>query len=346
MRAIVYEEFNGPIGIRSVSKPSPGPGEVILKVEATGVCRSDWHGWQGHDSAITSLPHVPGHEMAGELSDIGDEVPDWSPGDRVVVPFVAGCGVCEMCLQGDPQVCPNQEQPGFTQWGSFAEYVKIPYANHNLVTLPSSIDFVTAVSLGCRFTTAYRAVVDRANVKRGEWLAVHGCGGVGLSAVMIGVSQGARVVAIDINPGALELAQSLGAEVTVDGSGDVSAEVQTATGGGAHVSIDAVGSAGVVLNSIGALRRRGRHVQVGLLTGTETPTQIPMDRVIAWELDLLGSHGAQASLFSHLFAMIDNSQLDPSRLVTRRLSLELGAAALEKFDSEPTPGIAVIEPWN
>nr|BFE83119.1 hypothetical protein GCM10020093_057200 [Planobispora longispora] len=180
-------------------------------MEATGLCRSDWHGWQGHDADITRLPHVPGHELAGVLEAVGPEVRGWRPGDRVTIPFVAACGSCTACAAGDQQVCERQTQPGFTHWGSFAEYVAVENADVNLVALPPGMSFTTAASLGCRFATAFRAVVQVGGARPGEWVAVHGCGGVGLSAVMIAAAAGARVVAVDVSAEALRLAGEAGA---------------------------------------------------------------------------------------------------------------------------------------
>jgi len=343
MRAVVYDEFRGPIAVRVVPDPEPGAGEVVLRVMATGVCRSDWHGWQGHDADITSLPHVPGHEMAGVIDSIGSDVEGWAPGDRVTVPFVAGCGMCQSCLAGNPQVCPNQSQPGFTHWGSFAELVRIPFAQSNLVALPDDIDFISAASLGCRFATAHRAVAAQGRVAPGEWVVIHGCGGVGLSAVMIARSVGARVVAVDVNQDALDLAEDVGAEAVVKVDDDVAATVRDLTDGGAHVSIDAIGDPTVVRNSLTSLRRQGRHVQVGLLVGDRASTPIPMDRVIAHELEIIGSHGAQASVLASLVEAIAGGDLDPGRLVTRTLTLEQGAERLAGMNESAEAGIAVID---
>lgn len=180
----------------------------MVDVRATGLCRSDWHAWAGHENL--TLPHVPGHELAGVVESVGAGVTRWTVGDRVTVPFVCGCGRCAWCRSGNAQVCPRQEQPGFTYWGSFAEYVALPAADTNLVALPESVSFAAAASLGCRFATAYRALTGRAGLSKGEWLTVVGAGGVGLSAVMIGKALGANVIAIDRTPGALAAAEALG----------------------------------------------------------------------------------------------------------------------------------------
>ncbi|GIH97916.1 alcohol dehydrogenase [Planobispora siamensis] len=323
---------------------------MVIRVGATGLCRSDWHGWQGHDADITRLPHVPGHELAGVVEAVGAEVRGRRPGDRVTVPFVSACGSCAACATGDQQVCERQTQPGFTHWGSFAEYVAIENADVNLVALPADMSFTTAASLGCRFATAFRAVVQVGGVRPGEWVAVHGCGGVGLSAVMIAAAAGARVVAVDVSAEALRLAEQAGAAHMVDATGadtggdtaggDTAARIMELTGGGAHVSIDALGSAPTCAASILGLRRRGRHVQVGLLPDGRTP--VPMDRVIAYELHVLGSHGMAAHAYAPMLELIGSGALRPDRLVTRTIGLEEAGEALAGIGS--VPGVTMILP--
>lgn len=221
MRAVVFETFGGPVDVRSVADPEPSPGGVVVEVHATGLCRSDWHAWAGHDDGV-ALPHVPGHELVGVIVAVGADVRKWALGDRVTTPFVCGCGTCEWCRSGQAQVCPDQTQPGFTHWGSFAEYVALHAADTNLVAIGDGVPDAAAAALGCRFATAYRALHARARVAPGEWLTVVGAGGVGLSAVQVGVAAGARVIAVDRTPEALALARRFGAEHTVlaDGAGE------------------------------------------------------------------------------------------------------------------------------
>ncbi|GLS31559.1 alcohol dehydrogenase [Mesorhizobium albiziae] len=343
MKAVLFEEFRQPPSLRNVTDPTPSPGGVVIKVEATGLCRSDWHGWMGHDPDIR-LPHVPGHELAGTVQAVGNRVTRWREGDRVTVPFVGGCGHCDECNSGNHQVCENQFQPGFTAWGSFAEYVAVDFADTNLVRLPETLDFVTAASLGCRFVTSFRAIVDQGRVRPGEWVAVHGCGGVGLSAVMIASAMGANVIAVDIADDKLDFARQIGAVATVNASSrqDVVGAVREITKGGAHVSIDALGHPATCFNSIANLRRRGRHVQVGLMVGDHSHPKIPMDRVIAYELEILGSHGMQAFRYSAMMDMIAAGKLAPEKLVGKRLSLDEAPAALMAMDSFEGLGIGVV----
>jgi alcohol dehydrogenase len=328
VRALQFDAYGQPPSVRDVPDPQAPPGGVVVRVGATGVCRSDWHAWQGHE--LVALPHIPGHELAGTVAQVGDGVTRWQVGDRVTAPFVCGCGRCDYCLAGDAQICPNQTQPGFTGPGSMAELVVLHAADTNLVALPDGVDMVSAASLGCRFATAYRALVGRARLSDGEWLAVHGCGGVGLSAVMIGVALGARVVAVDVSPDALALARELGAEHVVDATGldDASVAVKDAIGGGAHVSVDALGSPATAVASVRCLRRRGRHVQVGLLLGQESTPPIPMDQVLAKELDIYGSHGMAARDYPGMLELVARGRVAPRRLVGSVIGLDEAGEAL------------------
>jgi D-arabinose 1-dehydrogenase-like Zn-dependent alcohol dehydrogenase len=346
MRAVVFEEYGGVAEVREVPDPVPADHGVVVEVEATGLCRSDWHGWVGHDDSI-SLPHVPGHELAGQIAAVGGDVARWRIGDRVTVPFVCACGNCAQCATGNQQVCDRQTQPGFSGWGSFAEYVALDHADVNLVAMPDSLDAVAAASLGCRFATAYRAVLDQGRAGPGEWVAVHGCGGVGLSAVQVAVAAGARVVAVDVSQAALELAGRLGAEVLIDAGevDNVGSAVKRATGGGAHVSLDALGSATTLGASVRSLRKRGRHVQVGLLPPSLGEPPVPMSRVIFHELEILGSHGMAAHRYPEMLALVESGRLRPALLVTRRLGLDDAGAALMAMDSAARgPGVTVVLP--
>lgn len=343
MKALIYQKFNDPIELSNVNDPKPPDFGVTIKVTATGLCRSDWHGWKGHDPDIR-LPHVPGHELAGEILEVGRQVRKWKAGQRVTTPFVCGCGNCPQCISGNHQICDFQSQPGFTHWGSFAEVVAVDYADVNLVELPETIDSVTAASLGCRFVTSFRAVVDQARVSAGEFVVIHGCGGVGLSAIMIAKAVGAQVIAVDINAEALSLAGSLGADHLV--STQVVEAIQEITKGGAHVSIDALGSAQTSFNSVSCLRKQGRHVQVGLMVADDKNSPLPMDKVIADELVLMGSHGMQAYRYPEMLEMIRSGILLPDKLIGKRIRLSEAGEALIQMDKFESRGITVIDRFD
>lgn len=344
MRAVVYDAYGQEPQVREVPDRR-APASVVVAVCATGVCRSDWHAWMGHDPV--ALPHVPGHELVGTVAQVGSGVQRWREGDRVTVPFVCGCGVCGWCRQGDPQVCPRQTQPGFTGWGSFAEQVVLHAADANLVAVPDAIGDIEAAALGCRFATAYRALTAHGQLRAGQWLVVVGAGGVGLSAVAIGAALGARVIAIDPAPHALELASRVGAERTLLSNSTMTAEataerVRVLTDGGAHVGLDAVGLPIAARTSVLALRRRGRHVQAGLLLGENAAPPLPMDRVIAQELSIHGTHGLAAHEYPAMLDLVA-TRIDLSALVGQVIPLAEAPRALMAMGEPATAaGMTVI----
>jgi alcohol dehydrogenase len=302
------------------------------------------------------LPHVPGHEFAGVVAAVGADVRSFAVGDRVTAPFVNGCGRCSYCLGGSAQVCPDQTQPGFTHAGSFAEQVVVRAADVNLVRLPGAVDFVSAAALGCRVATAFRAVTGHGVLAAGDWVAVVGCGGVGLSAVMVAAALGARVVAVDPSAPARDRAVALGASLAIDtdasGAGfdavvaemrlakeagrdtaeGVAEAVVAATGGGAHLSIDAFGSAFTAEASVRSLRRRGRHVQVGLMLGEAARAPLPWDLVVARELQISGSHGMAAADYPAMLEMVADGRLPLAELVGEVITLDEAGAALMAMD--------------
>jgi alcohol dehydrogenase len=344
VRAVVIERFSVPPTVQDVPEPPCPPDGVVVRVAATGLCRSDWHGWSGHDPDVR-LPHVPGHEFAGVIEEVGPEVRRWRRGDRVTTPFVCACGRCPTCRRGDLQVCEAQQQPGFTHWGSFAEYVVVDVADLNAVRLPDGMPFEDAAGLGCRFATAYRAVTVHGRPASGDWVAVHGCGGVGLSAVMIAAAAGARVLAVDPSATARRRAAELGAELVVDPrTADPAMVIRDATGGGAAVSLDAIGGVASLTASVACLRPRGRHVQVGLMGAARTVPAEVIGAAVARELELLGSHGMPATDYPAMLERIASKELDPSLLVRRSIGLAAAAAALPLIPTTEIDGITIIDP--
>ncbi len=342
MKALLFENFREAPKVSNVADPSCPEDGVVLQVKSTGLCRSDWHGWMGHDQDI-ELPHVPGHEFAGIISEVGKNVKNWKKGDRVTVPFVCACGTCPTCQSGNQQICDNQFQPGFTHWGSFAEYVAVYRADTNLVGLSDQISFDAAAAMGCRFATSFRGVVAQGKVKGGEFVAVHGCGGVGLSAIMIAAALGAIVIAVDISEDKLKIAKAAGANYLINGQfEDVPNAIQELTKGGAHVSIDALGSKITSWNSVSSLRKRGKHIQIGLLAGDQANPEIPMHLVVANELEIIGSHGMQAHAYPEMIEMIKQGKLNPESLIGKSISLEEAAIELPRMDEFLDEGMMMI----
>lgn len=344
MRAVLYDALGAPWRTGEVADPSPPPDGVVLRVESAGLCRSDWHAWHGHDN-VSSFPHVPGHEFAGTIAEVGPQVTRWRVGDRVAVPFVCACGRCLVCESGNHQVCPHQWQPGFDGWGGFAEYVALPAADVNLVKLPPAVSFDVAASLGCRVATAYRAVATIGRVHPGEEVVVHGAGGVGLAALAIARALGARVTVVDPSPAAREAAIGLGAAIALEPSSGLVDELREATSGGPQLSIEAIGDDTACRQSIASLRPRGRHVQVGLLPQGTAVDPVPMHTVISRELEVLGSHGLAAHNYPELLDLVTSGRLRPDLLVSRSVALDEVPAAFALIGTPDQPaGMTLIHP--
>lgn len=347
MRAVRYDAFGAQPYVTEVPVPRAEPGGVVIRVGATGVCRSDWHGWQGHDDDIRTLPHTPGHEFAGTVHEVGEDVTRVAVGDRVVVPFVCGCGTCEVCRAGLAHVCPSQWQPGFSGPGSFAELVAVPWADANVVPLPEQIGLDVAAGLGCRFATAYRAVADVGRVVDGETVAVLGCGGVGLAAVMVAASLGATVVAVDVSAEALALARTVGAAHVVDASaGDSADQVRALFPAGVQVAVDALGSIATAAAGARSLAVRGRHVQVGLLPPAVVGDRatVPMHTVIGRELQVLGSHGMPAVDYPRMLEDVASGRLRPELFLGRTITLDEAPEALVAMGGPTPPGVTIVRP--
>ena len=347
MKAVQFEQFAGTLTVVDVVMPTAPADGVVIEVKAAGLCRSDWHAWQGHDPDITAFPHIPGHEFAGVVHQVGAEVSGLAVGDRVVFPFVCGCGQCSWCESGNAQVCPDQWQPGFSGPGTYAQFVAIPRADFNAVKLPAEVPFEVAASLGCRFATSFRAIKHVASVTQGESVAVFGCGGIGLAAVMVAASCGAQVIAVDVNDHALELARQAGAAHVINaGRESVVEAIQAIVPGGVHVSVDALGSIETSRTAVESLRVQGRHVQIGLLLPAKIGDRatVPMHLVIGRELQVLGSHGMAASAYPQLLTDIATGVIDPGQFITRTISLNEVPKALAAMSQGTEPGVTIIAP--
>ena len=350
MKAAVLEEFRKPLIVKEVPQPTPDPDSAIVKVEACGICRSDWHAWMGDWSWIgfsPTLPIIPGHEFCGLVEEVGKNIDNFQSGDRVVIPFNNSDGICPLCQSGHQNLCLNLQVPGFTFDGGYAQYVNIPRARHNLVRLPESVSFTEAASMGCRFMTSFHGIVHQARVQPGEWVAVYGCGGIGLASVHIASAIGARVIAVSRTKEKLNKAEELGADVAIDATKeDPVKAILEITKGGAHVAVDALGEAVTCRNAIESLRSRGRHLQIGLTTQKEKgEIALPIDLIVIKEITLIGSLGMQASRYGEILAMIASGKLQPISLVTKTVSIEEVADILTSMSNYKTIGVNVINRW-
>ncbi|WP_146343958.1 alcohol dehydrogenase catalytic domain-containing protein [Phaeobacter marinintestinus] len=342
MRAAVLTHWRAPLDVQDVSDPDCAANSVVLKVLACGVCRSDWHAWTGADPYVI-LPHVPGHEFCGEVVEVGSAVALWKSGDRVIAPFILACGHCADCAAGNQTICADQVVPGFTVAGAFAEYIEVPYADANLTALPDTMSPEIAAALGCRVTTAWHALTGRAQLKGGEWLAVIGGGGIGISAMMLGRALGARVIVVDVVQDKLDYATRLGASAVVNAAETDAAEaVREITGGGADVAVEALGVEATTVTALSCLRKLGRMVQVGMPAGDHATMAIPMDRVYSGQLAVYGTRGMPSWRYPSLLNLLTSQNLDLTPLVTRTIGLSGASAELQAFDRPAPPGVAVI----
>lgn len=341
MRAALLTGYRQELEIADCPMPVPSADGVVLRVLACGICRSDWHVWNGADPV--DLPRIPGHEYCGEVVATGGDVRSWKPGDRAIAPFILACGHCPACSSGRQTICPDQALPGFTQDGAYAEFVAVPFADTNLTRLPAGMEPALAAAMGCRVTTAWHALTGRAALAPGEWLAVFGAGGVGLSATLLGRALGARVVMVDIAQDKLDYAMALGAEAGVNAMlADAAGAVRDLTGGGAHVAVEALGVEETTVAALKSLRKMGRMVQVGMPAGDHVTMRIPMDAVYSGQLAVYGTRGMPSWRYPSLLSLIEAAGIDLAPLVSRRVRLSEASAELAAFDGPTPPGVAVI----
>jgi D-arabinose 1-dehydrogenase-like Zn-dependent alcohol dehydrogenase len=348
MRAVVMNAFREPMTVEDLPDPACPKNGVIVETGACGICRSDWHSWTGHWPEGVPFPAVLGHEFAGRVVEVGAEVRRVKRDDRVVIPFCGGCGYCEWCIAGLHHVCDEPFQPGFATWGGFGQLVPVLQADINCIPLPDTIDFLSAAAMGCRFMTSFQGLTGAAELQAGEWVAVHGSGGIGLSAVMIASALGAQVIAIDIDSEKLDFAKRLGAIHGVNASNcDPAEAIREITAGGAQVSIDALGIEATCRNSVRSLRKRGRHVQIGITSPEQKgEVSMPVDDIMSRELRIIGSHGMPLSGYGPLIKMVAAGKLRPAELVTRTVTLEETWPILSSMENYATTGFVVIDRYQ
>ncbi|MGQ0845583.1 MAG: alcohol dehydrogenase catalytic domain-containing protein [Sporichthyaceae bacterium] len=352
MRAAQIVEHNKPLVITDVPDPVIGSRDAIVQVEATGMCRSDWHTWRGDWkwlNALPELPWIPGHEFGGTVTEVGPDVTDVRVGDRVTVPFTEACGKCESCSRGRSNVCWNVQWPGYHHSGGYGEYVAVLNADLNCIRLPDSIDMVTAAGLSCRFSVGFNAVTHIGRVRAGEWVSVIGTGGMGMAAVQVAAAVGANVIAIDIHDDVLQVAKEQGAVATLNASSgiDVPEAVHEITGGGAHVSIDCYARGGTTAQSVMCLRRSGRHVQAGLTTKEDSGmVAVPVDFIAGLQLEFLGASAVAHGNYPEMLSLVSCGRLNPASLVTKRIDIHQVNDSMLALENLQTGGAHVITSFH
>ena len=344
MRAAVVKEFSEDLSIETVADPACPNDGVVLEVASCGVCRSDYHGWTGTHPMVKN-GSILGHEYCGTVVEVGPSAKH-KIGDRLIAPFILACGSCPACHSGVSNTCENQIVPGFGAQGAYAEYVAVPF-DHNLVHLPETMSPALAAGLGCRVTTAWHALTDRAEVKAGEWVAIHGTGGIGLAALLLAKMLGARVVVVDIVEDKLTHAKQHGADASVNAAEtDAAAAIREITGGGAQVSIEALGIEATTNASIECLATLGRHVQVGMPAGQGGQMQINMRAIYSKQLAFFGTRGMPSWKYPSLLGMIERGAVDITPMVAREIPLSGASAELRAMKGPTSPGTAVITDFS
>lgn len=344
MKALVLEDVKQAY-VQDVADPTIDENGVIVKVKANGVCRSDWHFWVG-DLPITQK--ILGHEFTGVVEEVGNNVKNFKKGDRVIVPFSGSDGTCPYCQKGHSNLCHSSFIPGSTYNGGYAEYVGVPLGDRNIIHLPEEISFLDGAALGCRLMTAFHGIVDRVKVEAGEWVVVYGCGGVGLNAINIASTIGATVIGVDINPKNLELAKQMGAHVVINSREvDPVEAVMEITGGGADVSIDALGIADTCLKGINSLAKRGRHLQVGVTTKAEGgKVSLPIDQMVMREIQFMGTFGMPNHRFDSLLPLVLQGKITPGKMVTAQIALSEVTKIFEEMSTFNTTGTYIVTEFS
>jgi D-arabinose 1-dehydrogenase-like Zn-dependent alcohol dehydrogenase len=340
---MLLEAYNEPMPVKEVRDPVCLPHGAILRVEGSGICRSDWHFWQGDLSWVgfsMRLPKVLGHEYAGVIEEVGPEVKNFKRGDRVVMPPNHACGICPDCRQGASNLC----FAGATGLGGFGRYVGVGHADFSMVRLDDQIDFVEAAAMGCRYVTAYHGVLDRGRVKADESVVIYGCGGVGLSAIQVAAAAGSKVIAVDLDDQKLALAKKAGAEHVINAkTTEPISAVRELTHGGADVTIDALGIATTCRNAVMSLRKQGRHVQLGVTTQQEKgEVALPIDMMVLSEIEFVGSAVMPISRYPALLGMVARGKIVPEALVTETIPLEKAFGVIEQMSQFQNVGMSVI----
>jgi 6-hydroxycyclohex-1-ene-1-carbonyl-CoA dehydrogenase len=319
MKSVLYHGPGSPLTIEERPVPKPGPGEVLVKVAACGVCHTDLHYLDHGVRTAKEPPLVLGHEPSGTVVEGGQGASLYKAGERVLLPAVLPCGRCRLCRLGRENICETMRMFGNHLDGAYAEYVTAP--EKDLFRLPEEVPLLEGSIIADALSTPFHAVARRGEVRPGDTVAVFGCGGVGMNLVQIAAAAGGRVVAIDQVDRKLEMARNIGASAVIDArtSGDVAKAVRRATDGGADVCFEAIGRPATIRQAFDSVRTGGRLVVVGY-AAEEVP--LPVSRVLFGVVTVLGSLGCRPADYPPLIRMVAEGRLRLKELVSHRFPLE------------------------
>lgn len=318
MKAALFLGSEQPLQIDDIPTPEPGPGEILVKVAACGVCHTDLHYLDHGVPTFKKPPLILGHEISGTIAVLGPQVSGWRDGDPVLLPAVYGCGQCRMCREGRENICESMVMFGNNVDGGYAEYVLAPAKD--ALPMPPSIPLIEGAIIADAITTPYHAVVNRGEIRPGDKVVVFGCGGIGLNIVQVASALGAEVTAVDVIDSKLELAVELGAAHTMNSSQveRIDKEIRKLTGGGADVAFEAIGLPVTQEQAFASIRTGGRFVVVGF---SAKPMQLNSGRVMFRELEVVGSLGCRAVDYPRVLSMVQSGMINLQKLVTGHFPL-------------------------
>jgi 6-hydroxycyclohex-1-ene-1-carbonyl-CoA dehydrogenase len=317
VKAALFYGPHRPLELEERPIPRAGPGELVIKVAACGLCHTDLHYIDHGVPTFAKPPLVLGHEASGIVSEVGAGVEGWHAGDRVLIPAVLSCGRCEACRRGRENICERGVMLGNHVDGAYAEYLRVPAKD--ALTLPMDLPLEEACLIADAVSTPYHAVVNRGEVRPGERVAVFGCGGVGINVVQIASAIGADVWAVDLKPERLAFAQEFGAAHVVDaGSTPEPGKAIRRETGGVDVAFEAIGSPATIRQALESLRRGGRLIIVGF---SMEPVELPAGKIMFQELEIRGSLGCRPVDYPRIIELARTGKIKVAQLVTNRVSL-------------------------
>ncbi|MBM3327881.1 MAG: zinc-binding dehydrogenase [Calditrichaeota bacterium] len=330
MKAAIFYGPHQPLRIEDVPMPVAGPGELLVKVAACGLCHTDLHYLDHGVPTFKTPPLILGHEASGTVAALGTGVKGWNEGDRLLLPAVLTCGVCRNCREGRENICDDMRMFGNHLDGAFAEYVVAPAKD--ALHLPDAVPLIEGSIIADAVSTPFHAVVNRGAVKPGDRVAVFGCGGVGINCVQIAAAQGAVVVAVDIAPEKLELARQFGAAHTIDAStvegGRFDKAMRKLLGDGVDVAFEAIGKPETIQAAFSTLRKGGRCILIGY---TNQTVELPAAKIMFFEQGITGSLGCRPVDYPRIIDMAATGRIKVKELVTGRYPLEQINEAFEEL---------------